>query len=252
MNSFSKLKSSLLLLTSFCFISCDSSTPLEFGGSTVSERSPSDETVVNGELFTFEDTLNPADGQFLDTLRVTADNVATVGDINYNYASTGIYTATITADVPTEESLDKAVTQIFSTDNASNTEVRTLLLVTDVTADAPTLTDDEMDRLVELLNVTSAGVSRNPSDTSQIVVTPNRVYSMTFTSSQAERASGIAAGRYSLEARSQVVAFSITTLTDGEGNSFQFYIPTLTQELLDTETFERGTFTLQLKNSLGF
>lgn len=252
MNTFSKLKSTLLVLSSVCFMSCDSSTPLEFGGTSVSDISPSDETVSAGELFRFEDILFPGTEQFLDSLRVTSDNTATVGDVNYIYSSTGIYTAAITADIPVEAALEEAGSQIFSISNASNTEVRTLLLVTNISDDAPALTEEELDRLIELLNVNGAGVALNPNVAGEIVVVPNRVYSMTYTSTLADRAQGIASGRYSMEARAQVVRYNITTLTDGEGNSFQYYIPTLTNEFLDTETFERGTFTLQLSNEVGF
>jgi len=200
----------------------------------------------------FENILNPDAEQVLDTLRVTSDNLAVVGDVNYDYSKTGEFNATLVADVPVEEALEEAVSQIFSLNNASNTEVRSLLLVPDASADAPVLTTEELTRLLELLNVNGAGVSINPEDPDQVVVTPSRVYTFTYTSTLADRAAGIAAGRYSLEARSQVMGYTITTLTDDEGNNFQYYLPSLTSDFLDIETFEQGTFTLQLNNSVGF
>ena len=249
MKSFYKLKSALLVMSSFCLVSCDGENP---DNSSSSDISPSDITVSAGELFTFENILNPDAEQVLDTLRVTSDNLAVVGDVNYDYSKTGEFNATLVADVPVEEALEEAVSQIFSTNNASNTEVRSLLLVPDASADAPVLTTAELTRLLELLNVNGAGVSINPEDPDQVVVTPSRVYTFTYTSTLADRAAGLAAGRYSLEARSQVMGYTITTLTDDEGNNFQYYLPSLTSDFLDIETFEQGTFTLQLNNSVGF
>ncbi len=252
MNSYYKLKSTFLLFTSVFFVSCDGDTDFSNGGNSSTDITPSDETVSAGELFTFEDLLFPDDEQFLNTLRITSDNVGVLGSVTYNYVSTGIHTASLTGVVPVREALDDAVTQLFSINNSSNSEVRSLLLVTNPSNEAPILTDAELTRLVELLNVNGAGVSLNPDDTNEIVAIPTRVFNFTFTSTLAERSAGIAAGTYSLEARSQVVGFNITTLFDGEGNSFQYYFPIVTDDFLGIQTFEAGTFTLQLNNSIGF
>lgn len=251
MNSFYKLKSSLLLVTSVCFISCDSSTDFANGVVSPTDVTNSDVTVSAGELFTFEDLLAPDEDQFLDTLRVTSENIAAVGDVNYNYVSTGATTATLTGVAPIEIALDDAVMQLFSITNADNSEVRSLLAVTDSSGD-PNLTDAQLDRLVELLNSNGAGISRNPNNDSQLVALPVRVYTMTFTSSLEERAAGLASGTYALQSRSQLIAYNITPFTDGEGNTFQFFLPTVTNEDLGVGTFEQGTFTLELNNEIGF
>lgn len=247
-----KLTSLLLVLSSSIFIGCDSATPLNFGGSSPTDITESDENVVDGELFRFEDVLFPETEQFLDTLRMTGANVAVLGDVVYNYASTGEFTSSITAEVPVGEAMEDATNQIFSVNNAANTEVRSLLAVSNASQDAPTLTDAELDRLIELLNVNGAGVVRDTIDTSRIVVVPNRVYTMTNTSTLADRSNGIVSGRYAMEASSLLVGFSIITFTDDDSNSYQFYQPTLTNTLLPTQLFERGTFTLQLSNQIGF
>lgn len=252
MNSFSKLTSSVLLLSSVFFIGCDSATPLGFGGVALTDITPSDENVEAGEIFDFEDVLNPGSDQFLDTIRMSGNNFGAIGDVIYNYTSTGEYTSSLTAEAPVEEALTEAVREIFNISNASNTEVRSLLLVTNNTQDAPIMTVDETARLIELLNVNGAGLVANPSDLNQILVVPNRVYSMTNRSTQAERVSGIVGGRYAMEASSLVVGYTITDFTDGEDNIFQYYLPTLTNTLLPTQVFERGTFTLQLVNEIGF
>lgn len=252
MNLFYKTTSSLLVLSSFLFMSCDSDTDLQFGGVALEDTTPTDVIVTTGELFDFEDTLNPGEEQFFDLLRVTDNNVATNGEISFNYAQTGQFTATLTALIPTVESVNDAVLQMFSVSNSANGEVRDLLEVLDSSSPAPDLTDAELERLVELLNVNGAGVVRNPDVPQQILATPFRQYLMTSTSTQRERSNGIVGGTYSLEATGQILVFNVTTFEDAEGNGFQFYLPAVGPDTLPINVFERGTYTLQLDNTIGF
>ncbi len=241
-------KLSILSLASVFLIGCDSSTPLAFGGQSVTDVTASDETVSPRDLFTFEDLLFPNIPQFLNQLRIQTDNFAQLGQTTYVYASTGEFTSSITVEAPTTESLDEAISQLFSVTNAANGEIRSLLLVRDQNDDDPNLTEAQAARLVELLNANGAGVTVNPNDLTEIVAVPNRLYTMTNTSTLEDRAGGIVAGIYGLESSSIRLVFNQVTSVDSEGNALQFHIPVPDDRVEPFEIFERGTFTLQLVN----
>ncbi len=248
---YTKVTFSLLVSASFLMVSCDS-TEVPFGGVELSDITPTDSTVTAGELFTFQDILNPGEDQYLETIRVTADNIAVVGDISFDYEQASEFSALLTASIPTEESVNEAVEQMFSIANSANSEVRSLLAVSDASEDSPDLTEEELDRLIELMNVNGAGVSRHPDGSLQMVATPFVQYLMTSTSNQQDRSEGLIGGTYALEAASEVIIFQITTFQDEENNGFRFYLPVIGEETLATEVFEQGTYTLELNNTIGF
>ena len=259
MKLFSKTKLSLLIITSFSIMGCDSDTPLVFGGVALSDITETDQNVVEGELFTLEDTLNIT-AQDTNNFRVISNNTLIQGvgfgfDENtpqFTYEKTGAFTASITGQSDVGPILQAAATQLFSTDNAANTEIRSLLLVTDSSLEAPDLTSEELDRVVELLNITGADVFRESLDSDTLLINPSEVWNFTSTSTQAERATGIIGGTYSFSASSQPIIFNITVLQDDEGNSFQFYFPAVSPEVQAFELFEQGTYTLELINEVGF
>ena len=247
----SKIKTALLLLSSVTLVSCDSSTELPFGGSQLSDITPTDDEVIDGELFTFVESSGGP--QELDNLRITSTNTAIIGEFTeFIYTRTGEFTATIESTTEVGPLVDDAVVQLFSTDNAANTEIRSLLLVPDNGGDEPELTDVEFERLIELLNIAGAGVSENPNVPGELIISDTTIYTLTSTATQEGRQSGLVGGDYAREATSVVIIFNITTLTDGEGNSFQFYFPAAGAEVVERQVFEQGTYTLQLINEVGF
>ncbi len=247
----SKIKTALLLLSSVTLLSCDSSTDLPFGGSQLSDITPTDDQVLEGELFSFVETTGR--GTDLPTLRVTSTNTAQVtDDTAFEYTRTGEFNATLISVTDVGPLVDNSVVQLFSTDNAANTEIRSILLVPEGGGDEPELTDVEFARLIELLNIAGSGVSENPDVPGELIISDVTTFTLTSTATQEERQSGLVGGTYSREDSSVVIVFNITTLTDGEGNSFQFYFPAAGAETLPTQVFEQGTYTLQLINEVGF
>jgi len=259
MNLFSKTKLPLLFISAVSLVGCDSSTPLAVGGIALDDITPTDNFVVNGELFTLEDTLNLT-AQNVSNFRVISDNTLIEGiDFNqgdgepsFTYQKTGEFTASISGAQDVDNIVPNAVVQAFSTDNAANTEIRSLLLVTDPTEPAPDLSAEELDRVVELFNISGAGFFRESLTSETLLVNTTEVWNFTSTSTQQDRATGLIGGTYSFEAASREIGFEITLLQDAEGQSFQFYFPVVLPELLPLELFEQGTYTLQLVNEVGF
>ena len=260
MNMLFKIKLPLLVASSLFMIGCDSSTELEFGGISLEDITPVDQNVVAGELFTLEDTLNLAVEQDTNNFRVVSNNLLVRGvnatddpdEPTFIYQTTGVFNASISGEQDVETIVPNAVFQTFSTDNAANTEVRSLLLVTDRSQEAPDLTSDQIDRLIELFNVSGATFFRESQTSNTILVNTTEVWSFTSTSTQAERATGLIGGTYSFQSATREIIFAITLLQDNEGNSFEFYLPVLSPELLPLELREQGTYTLQLANEVGF
>jgi len=250
MKAFSKLKLSLLLLTSTALISCDSSTPLVFGGTDLNEVTESDETVIDGERFTFT-VVAPAGAEPReDTIEITGNNVAVLNNTTYIYASTGLFTASLTAEAPAEQALAAAVDQIFSVDNASNNANRTLL-----SADGPTdvadFTAAEIAQLANSLNAAGAGVTIDPDNDTQLLATSFEVYNLLNTSTLEERVAGNVRGTYSLETTSQVITFEVVTFSDDEDNSISFFSPVTGGEISTGVVLEQGLFNLELINQFG-
>jgi len=259
MNLFSISKLSLLVLSFFPLVGCDSDTPLLPGGTRLSDITGSDETVVAGELFTLEATFSVTPQQNTNNFRVIADNEAiqgvgsnaTAGDTRYTYEQTGEFTATLSAVQDIDNTVPAAVNQTFSSSNPANGEIRNLLLVRDTSLDAPDLTSDELDRLIELFNVSGAQFFRESDTSNTILVSEFEVWNFTSTSTQEERVTGLIGGTYSFESSTTVISFERTFLSDNEGNTIEFYIPILSGVDQPLTLMEQGTYTLQLVNEVG-
>jgi len=261
MSSFFKLKSSLLLLSSFFLIGCDSDTPLPFGGSNPDDVTESDELVVADEVFTF---VNTSGGDLFgnplaSTLTVTSNNTIDIpeGDTSFSgtlgYESTGLQTATLEGFTDVENTLDAAVQQVLSVDNAANTEARALLTATDIDDDAPNLTDEQFTRLVVILNALGANLFFDET-TDELTANAFVRYTLNVTSTQAERSAGLVAGTYGVELALENVEFNVEPFFDDEGNTTLFFIPSLVSSNSAEDLFllEQGTYTLQLVNTVGF
>ena len=237
-------------------VSCDSG-PLDYLPNS-DKRAPIDTLLLEGELFDFEDVLNfsTTGEQLHDRLRVDDANTASDGQYEFTYLVLSEFTAQLLSTLPVEDTINSAWNDLLTIQTPANAEIRSLLEIDPTSAasvESPQLTTDQLARVVDMLNANGAGVFVNPNDPTEILAAPVRRYTITSTSSEAEKVDGVVGGTYSLELTSTVVDFRPITyqsLRPGDP-PISYHVPFLTTEVLPETLFEQGRYTFERINGVG-
>lgn len=234
------------LFMAFSLTSCDSNTPL-LETITVSDDDISSalDSTQTGDFITFSSNTG---AQNVDSLSFT-NSIANLGGSGVFYQYSRItdrsFTLELNANIDNEQRLNNIVANLLGSNSALATEFRSII----GNRSSPDFTDDEITRLIAILNPSGAALIGDSVD--ELFTFDQNLYTHIVTSTNRDRFLGTLGGVYTLDTTARKIEFRLPTAVELNNSRLlpaNSQIPFVSDISIFLDNIEQGTWILELNN----